>query len=116
MGYKLNVFDLPINSGALVQLRRRGGELFTVTVAPSAAAHVSPRYPYSAEAPRVVGAYFRCDYRRAWLEWVAHRIGWDESMLDWRCYRTRDREAAVRRYIRDHYQDVPDRGATSCKR
>jgi len=106
--YKLDVFDLPTNSGALVQLRRKGGHLYTEIAAVSASSHVSPAYPYSAEAPRIYEVFFPCDIRRAWLEWVAHRLGWNESMLERAWCPTRDREAAVRRYIREHYREIPD--------
>ncbi|MDI6872115.1 MAG: hypothetical protein QME79_12380 [Bacillota bacterium] len=58
-----------VNSGALVQLNPE--DLTIEVVEASAASHVSPPYPLSAEAPRVYGDYGDHDAEDAWLEWVA---------------------------------------------
>jgi len=71
-----------INSGALVQLQVSGDKVVGARVVEaSAAAHVGPRYPYSAEAPRISGPMPCSEYkaRRIWQAWVEDVIANEQS-------------------------------------
>lgn len=77
MPYKLDIFDMPVNSGALIQVCREGGHIYLSTVEASAASHIGPTYPLSGEAPRIYGSdTAEREYRLAWLEFVAELLGY----------------------------------------
>ena len=105
--YKLNIFSHPVNSGALVQLQRVGGEISLSTVAVSAASHVSPVYAWADEAPRIYGDSDHLDYRIAWLSWVSAML--PGSPVYDTCWPSRtEEERALRRHIRANYKSIPD--------
>lgn len=76
---RLTFLNTPVNTGALCQLQRRGRTLSVVVVEVSAASHVAPVYPNSAEAPRCYGrgpgAVSLAQKRRAWIAWAYRVMG-----------------------------------------
>lgn len=65
----------PVNTGALVQVKRSGSTIHLDIVEVSAASHVSPVYTMAQEAPRIYGDRVSMrDVRWAWLMWIAEMI------------------------------------------
>lgn len=88
----------PINTGALVALRRRGKTLYLTVV--EAAAHSAPAYTMSDEAPRIYEEVTRTGRLSAWVHWAAFVIDPEQRFEN-------DREA--RAFIEEHLDKIPDK-------